>query len=382
MSRKPPIHRKGDGWVYRWRVIGANGKVRRPTSPIYPTATAATVAWTKAKPALDALRAQRVRTRGPLMTLSTIAEQWAAAGRLRRAPLGECYIYMVIDCMRGFAKDPGWTVSTDITPKKLQAWVLACKGVNVFHRLSYLKSVLRYGEKFLDQPVMPGVYDFTAPGRRRTDPPPLLTDEEVASVVAVAEDLGPHLGYLVRHLATYGCRPIDLVRANVADFDPVEGILTLRDTKNGTTGVHALHPEDADILRELTAGRAPTDPLLLSPDGERWPLNKRFYAEKLYKWYASRAAGHLPQGRRSIYMLKDYFISRSRLAGVDPRTVADMANQRDLRSQNYYIASNLLLQRQALQMVPRIGGQPRGQSAEGAISGASRATPDESICYG
>ena len=220
--------------------------------------------------------------------------------------------------------------------------------------------------------------------------PELLTPAKVAEIIQAAHDDRPEFALIIRHLATYGCRPIELCRLDVGDLDAQAGTLTLRDTKNGETVAHPLLPEHVQDLAQLTTDRASSEPLFRNRRGKRWTIGAGGSANELITWYRRLVEDLLTPNRRGIYLLKDYAISRMDAAGIDDRTKALFTGHRDLRSYGRYKATN---HDEALAALAKIAGkappEPRGTtrgSARGTvITGQDFAPveilPSESISY-
>ena len=383
------IHRKGDGWVFRWFEPQADGTRKRRTSPVYPVKLAAQIAYQQQKVALDAIKANWMRTRGPMLALDVLAARWAAAAKARAVPVSDGYCHEVQEAIKRLMKSPGWKNSIDITMPKLDAWVTKQKGKGVARPLAYLKVVLKYGRDCLNQPVRPEVLSFRRERGKTPKPPELLSESEVASIIALAATKGAEFGQAIEHLATYGCRPIDLCRLQVGDLDVAAGTLTLRDTKNGETVTHPLMSKHIAPMAALAKDRKATAPLFRNPRGLAWTLSKGGSANEIATWYRRLVWEILPASRRGIYLLKDYAISHMDAAGVDDATKALFTGHRDLRSYGRYKATNHTAARKALDRIaakPRIAkqfprGSPRGSEFQGPVSGADKLLPSESISY-
>ena len=375
---------KGRGFVYRWRETMSDGTVKQRTSAEFPTRLAAQISKQQNAEALAQLKAHRGRTRGPLMLLVDIAERWAKSGRARIEPLSAGYCHEVVASIKRLAKVPGFTTTMQVTKLALDDWTIATQGKGVTRSLAYLKVILTYARDTLRQPVRPEALAYRRARTKAPLPPVLLTQEEVDGVLASAQAVAWRFGFLLRQLTVYGCRPIDMCRLDVGDYDHTNGTLQMRNTKNGETVIHPLLPEDCRGYDRLSDGRAATDPMHTNPRGKRWNLGKGGQSSELITWYRKHAALMLQPGRRGIYLLKDYAISSMETNGIDDRTKALFTGHRDLNSYKHYKATNMVQARAALAKMD--GAQ------NGVTSGAQqpRSTekkhqemiPSESIRYG
>jgi integrase len=80
----------------------------------------------------------------------------------------------------------------------------------------------------------------------------------------------PDFKRLVRAALQTGCRYGELCRLEVADFDPDNGTLTIRQSKSGKSRHVVLTDEGAALFSQWTAGRAGQEILLLKATGEPW----------------------------------------------------------------------------------------------------------------
>jgi integrase len=85
------------------------------------------------------------------------------------------------------------------------------------------------------------------------------------------EDFRP----LVRAALETGCRYGELVRLEVADFNPDGGTLTIRKAKAGKPRHVVLTPEGADFFRQHCAGRARGELMFHHDDGASWRTSEQ-----------------------------------------------------------------------------------------------------------
>jgi integrase len=94
-----------------------------------------------------------------------------------------------------------------------------------------------------------------------------LTVEECRRLINAAS---PELRRLVRAALATGCRYGELCRLQVRDFDPDSGTLAIHITKTGRPRRVVLASEGIALFRELCAGRAGDETLLLRDNGQTW----------------------------------------------------------------------------------------------------------------
>lgn len=349
-------------WKVRWRdgTKSAKGRyIERSTGILDKPAAAAE------KRRLDAEQKQRRELKrgrpGRVLSLPTITAAWARWA-LATDIAGEEHTKEVRHVLDGLFERQGWATTHDVSPGAVATWRTQRDGKGTDKPLSMLKSVLRYARDQLRQPVDPLV--IATPGRRgrrRRAQPALLTEHQVAELVARALDRGgASAGAIVEHLATYGCRPIDACRLRVRDFNAVGGLLTLRQTKNGETVTHPLLERHVERYRQLVAERRGDEPLFLNPKGEGWSVAKS--AGQLLDWYTANVSEHLlPRPQWGLYLLKDYAISAMDRAGVDDRTKALFTGHQSLAVFERYKATNserAVAALEALAARPGIAGKP------------------------
>ena len=80
----------------------------------------------------------------------------------------------------------------------------------------------------------------------------------------------PDFRRLVRGALISGCRYGEMCRADVGDFNPDVSALLIRESKGGKPRWIPLDDAGAAFFVQITAGRAPAEPLFARADGERW----------------------------------------------------------------------------------------------------------------
>jgi integrase len=144
--------------------------------------------------------------------------------------------------------------------------------------------------------------------------------ERKALLEAAATVGGGAIRDLLEGLMLTGARPIELARANVADYDATKGTLSLYSFKGQSSEprvrivpLRALGAEE--LIVHLTSDKLPAAPLFTRDDGQRWGHSDW---DGLVR--EARARAHLE--RTTAYDLRHSFISEALAGGVDVLTVA------------------------------------------------------------
>ena len=75
---------------------------------------------------------------------------------------------------------------------------------------------------------------------------------------------------LVHGALTTGCRYSEITRMNVADFDPDNGQVFVKQSKSGNSRYVVLNAEGLSLFSRLTAGRPDGAAIFRKADGQRW----------------------------------------------------------------------------------------------------------------
>lgn len=354
---------RSDGYRVQWRTGGRK-------SPFASSRTFHNKADAEAE--LRAMQVQHDDERSlrmaasPSTPLADLFRRWKRS-RIAARRAREDYADEAIGHLTTMAKACKWTVLADITAESVDRWRTAKKGTGTDTPLRVLKSVLRWCRRTLRLRVADGVLDVES--RRRTKKPavPLLSDEQVATVLATAYGIGGQpVGVAIEHLVLYGARPIDVCRLTVGDWDAKVRAITYRATKNLDDITHPVHEFHAAKLDGLAAGRKPTDPLFLDPWGRPWKVS-RGSAQAISSWYYQNIGEHsLPMGQRGIYMLKRYALTRLAYAsGGNRQAMATMSGHRTLLVMDRYLASNVDTQAKMLAAIPEPIGVSTSVSTPG-----------------
>lgn len=252
------------------------------------------------------------------------------------------------------AKQENWKAVRDVTKPNVRKW--CSKSVRgTVGPLRIIKSVLNWARIIEDLPVDTGVQDVGKRIRRdRKVAPDLLTDEQVnlAWAKAFAEG-GYAVGMAIEHLALFPCRPIDVCRCLISDWDSATQIITYRKTKNGKSVRHWVPDLHARRLDALTVDRKPDEYLFLDPYRRPWAI-KGGRADQMTLWYWHHVGEILFEGRqRGLYCLKRYAMTRlKKAAGGDSKSVMAVSGHLTEEMVDLYAATNIPVQKELLGKVP------------------------------
>lgn len=100
------------------------------------------------------------------------------------------------------------------------------------------------------------------------DPPPrMLERDEITRLLNAA---APDLRELLTAALMTGGRRGELCALQVRDFSPEHGTVRIYQSKTGKTLLQPLTPEGEAFFARVTAGKAPTEPMLTRADGQPW----------------------------------------------------------------------------------------------------------------
>jgi integrase len=165
-----------------------------------------------------------------------------------------------------------------------------------------------------------GLEQFTGAVKARDT---VLTDKQVAAVVAEAYRMSDAFGLYVQAHAETGARSSQLARCVVADLQKNRLMIPAsRKGRNGGRGGHVpvpLMPALAAKLAQVARGRAGSEPLLRRSDGKPWVPANNDHREPFEQ--AARAAS-LPPGT-TVYGLRHSSVARALLRGTPIKVVSD-----------------------------------------------------------
>ena len=320
-------------WKVRWREL-VDGAMSKKASRSFTNKADAEAERDAVDLRLANLAALRPNPRDALMSLTTVLARWResslAGGRVRTP-----YADEVVGILTALCERQGWKHTNDITAAAIEQWRTA-KDRGHSKPTAMLKSLLRWARANLRQPIDPQVLELPTRKPAPRPPPDLLTHEQVAAIVARAYTFGEGVGAAIEHLSLFGCRPVDLCRLCVSDWNRRTRTLTLRDTKSNTRPSHPINgpfENHAKRLDRLTLGRAPDAPLFVSPTGSAWKTDPKGCARQMVDWYQIHITDHIPgllRSQRGIQCLKDYAITTLDSVDVDDRTKSLFTGHRTL----------------------------------------------------
>ncbi len=254
--------------------------------------------------------------------------------------------------------DMKWTTLGDIDTESIDRWRSTREnGKGTRKPIADLRAVIRFAFDTLnlsvDQRLLIAKRRRNQNKKKKT---PKYTLLQIAQIVDAAHKVGGFSpGVTVEHLALCPCRPIDVARCKVADWNGPARAITYRDTKNHddiTTVVPAVHAQRLDKLAE---GKEPDDYLFLDPWGRCW-LDKRGRAGRLSSWYAQNIGEHLlPPGMRGVYKLKKFGMSNLSIAAKGNREgIMLISGHRDESVVDRYMETNADEQRIIVDAIPEL----------------------------
>jgi integrase len=333
-------------WKVRWREV-VNGKKIKRASPSFTTLSEVNAELEAVNLRLAKLGALQPRRRTTLLPIAQVVERWKRDslkdGSVRQHYADE--VERTLVGKRGLCTLQGWQYTNQITADAVSAW-RSTKPRGHTKPIAMVKAMMRWARSVLKQPIDDELLTLAVLTPPPRPSPPLLTADQVDAIVARAYTFGESIGAAIEHLTIFGCRPIDLCRLNVANWNRTTRTLTHQTTKSRTRPSHPIKgPFEAHAKRldRLTAGHRPDAPLFLSPTGERWAIDARGTAREIGDWYWWHLSAKLPQIaaiQRGIGCLKDYAISNLEAAGVDDRTKALFTGHRTLSVFERYKTTN------------------------------------------
>lgn len=281
----------GRRWRYRWREGGRGSKIHSSER------------FSDKREALRSMEAKRLALatasevdHRALIPWDEVRVRWLAtkAGRYQD------------EARRALGLHTGaWRHTTEATPAVMSKLPLSASRV--------AKACLRWAWLHLNQPVDARALK-TAPTRVRPKKAraELISDDEVARLMAAAMETGDGNGALVHLVATYGHRAENLVRLTA---DAFKGGKLRIVVKGGAEIHHPLLYQTRDLIEPLAKAR-PTGPLFLNHLGVPW-VDGRAFASWFNHFF------HV-----GYYQLKRAAISRWLALGADPKTIASITGHK------------------------------------------------------
>ncbi len=275
---------------------------------------------------------------------SSVLERWASDS-LASEKIGPFYADEVTRTLTKLCKAQGWQHTNHVTASAVAAWRSEKKRGHT-RPTAMLKTLMRWARAVLKQPIDEELLHLPIKQGIPRGAPTCLTPAQVELIIARALTFGENVGTAIAHQALFGCRPADICRLNVGDWDPRTRTLTLQATKSRTRPSHPIgghFAAHADRLDRITANRMPASPLFINPSGERWKPDRNGGSRQLgdwYWWHVTNKLPEIPATHRGISCLKDYAITNLDAAGVDDRTKTLFTGHRSLSVYARYKATN------------------------------------------
>ncbi len=301
-------------------------------------------------------RERRVASPMQSTPLADLLESWSRT-RQGRGKVKPTYVVEYRATIMAMAEAQGWQRVSDITAASVEAWCAAKGKRGVNKPLAQVQAFLRWCRRIHKIRVDDDVYDIEKATIDSREQPPLLSDGQVAQVLALAyEHGGQSVGTCIAHLALYPRRPIEMCRLKVSDWDGTLLVISYRESKNKHTSKHAVHDQHAERLDAITVGREPDAPLFLDPWGRPWRITAKGSPDGIVSWYRQKIGERLlPKVQRGIGCLKDYAMTRyNRAAGGDRKAVMSISGHLTADMVDTYSAANSASQRTLLDAVPVI----------------------------
>jgi hypothetical protein len=307
-------------------------------------------------------RRSRKRASAAPMAIRELLERFISE-RQRLRKLADSTAAEYREAIKRLVEATSWKSVTDLSRAAIRTYQSATGGRGCSRPFAYLRSVLTWAVRELDQPVDRVTIDAlsiaTISARDQADLPPkeLYTAEQLGACFVRCDTYGLDLSALARYLAKYGARPRTAARLLVGDYVKEAGVgtLTLRRLKNGRTITHPLDEATVAMFDRLVQGRDAAQPLFRDMHGAAWPLDHRGKPDTMCKWWSRAIAYDLPASLRGIYDLKRYAITTMLRNGIDLATIALFTGHKDVRSLLRYCRTNQIIAQGALGKLPSTG---------------------------
>jgi integrase len=301
------VEQHGDGWRVGWRVGGRGSRIEHGD-------TRGTKVLAMAdKRAVETRVAATKRTRGIALEWDELTARFLAS---RESVTTAAHRDQMRRCLKALQAEHGWKTTADVRPAE-------CLGLRPYH-VRVLRALLRYAS-LADQVVDARclvVRSLAKVGRKA--PSVLLTDQQVADLIATASLWSPGDGAIAHMIAVYGLRAESLTGLPCSSLR--RDALALR-VKSGDDIALPLRADSAELLRALLVlpgGElgpvAPDAPLFLSHLGRAWRSGKEFA-----DWWGHNIGGP----GRGVLDLRRWATTRQMAgSGQNARAVADAQGRR------------------------------------------------------
>lgn len=248
MTRYPGVHRKGPGrgWIYRWREVDAQGRVRKPTSVEYPTQVAAAIAKASEAHRLEVTKKARARPHREGLSLRALALSHPSTQRDPEDRRDEYLKYL-----DAFAEHAGVVLVHQVTVAHVQEWIEAMRDAGLAfdtrrHRLLYLRRACAMGPSH----GLPDVLNRLRLDRKED---PVVVESwslaELARMLVRVDE--PAARAAIALGGVMGLRPSEICRATIADLG--DGVLEVGGRERKRQASHRRLPVPAVALPWLQA---------------------------------------------------------------------------------------------------------------------------------
>ena len=294
----PWLERHGDGYRVSWRTGGRGSRIEH--GAVRPTKVLASADLSAVETRLASMR----RPRGIALTWSDVVARFLAS---REDSTTAAHRDQMQRCLTALREKHGWSTTADVRPAD-------CLTLRPYH-IRVLRALLRYAS--LADQVVDARCLLVRPLAKTTRKPAsaLLTDQQVADLIATATAWGPGDGALAHMIAIYGLRAESLTGLLCS---ALRGELLRVRVKSGDAIDLRLRPDTVTLLRALV--RQPSDPMFLAHFGRAWRTGKEFA-----DWWGHNIGGP----GRGILDLRRWATTRQMGAsGQNARVVADAQGRR------------------------------------------------------
>ena len=307
---------------------------------------------------IERLRAAEPLGNRTLVPIGEVLNRWLLSRKAERNST-DLYLAKSRKCLGALIKAKGWSTTKDVTRESVAG---TKRGA-----LRLLRAMLTHAKTY-DQPTDPHVWDIPMPPRPDRPKAALLTDDQVADLLAEAAVWSPSNGVLAHLLATYGHRPESLAQAKVGDVDLDAGTIELPVKSIGKMRriQHPLLGDTVSAIRPICTGRPKGAPLFINHLGQPWETGQAI----AQWWYDSVGREVLGKDHRAcgIYQLKRYAISRMSAFGQDLATIGSFTGQTP-ETVMKYMRTNEARQQAGLETmkpagVTQVSSKPAKEAAE------------------
>ena len=206
----------------------------------------------------------------------------------------------------------------ELLPSDAKGEALRKKKASINRDLAALLSVLNHAHRVqmvLNNSAWAGIRKFKNVSARASAPYISLDDRR-----RLVESSEGALKHFVKGICLLGCRPIELTRAIVGDFDSRNGTLKLKSLKGNNERIREIPlralPGSEDLIKKLCKNKTPLAPIWTRDDGKKWE-----HSDWDHLIRHARSKANL-NDRITAYSLRVSWITDAINGGADILTVA------------------------------------------------------------